>query len=341
MIAAVRHTPGLSRDTGDPTIPAMSAETRSTARFRRPTLAAVAAGRHDVVSSSELLATGVSEEQIRHLVAIGFLHRIHRGVYAVGRPQLAPRGRHRAAWLACGPASAISHDSALADWNLARSAGWVHVSARHARDRRGLVIHRPRSLAAEDVTVREGYAVTTVARTILDMAPRRPVDVVGRWLHEAGVQGVLDRSAFWRVLERHPHHRGARVLEAALATEFVVTRSALEDAWLAISRRAGMPEPVGNDTVWTEIGEEEVDFHYPPLNLVVEVDSIRYHSSRWRRRRDAAKSERLVRAGLRVRRVHELEITLDADGLVARLRAFTATRGGRNPSDRPVSPTTA
>lgn len=319
----------------------MVAETRSTARFRHPTLAAAAVARHDVVSTAELLSAEVSEEQIRHLVATGFLHRIHRGVYAVGRPALSDNGRRRAAWLACGPASAVSHDSALADWEIVRWAGRVHVSARDGRARRGLVIHHPRSLRPEDVVSRDGYAVTSVARTLLDMAPRRSVEVVGRWIHEAGVQGVLDRSAIWQTLERHPHHLGRRVLVAALQAEFVVTRSGLEDAWLAISRRAAMPRVVGNDMVVTEAGEEEVDFHYPSLNLVVEIDSLRYHSSRWRRRRDAEKTARLKRAGFLVRRVPELEMTLDADGLVTRLRSFVATRGCRNLSEGRVSATSA
>ena len=155
------------------------------------------------------------------------------------------------------------------------------------------------------------------------------------------MQGVFDPHDVWATLERHPHHLGRRVVEAALALEVVVTRSGLEDAWLAISRRAGMPRVVGNDIVVTEIGEEEVDFHYPSLNLVVEVDSIRYHSSRWRRRRDAEKAARLRRAGVHVRRVPELEITLDADGLVERLRTFRAGRGGRNRAVSPASQPTA
>lgn len=295
---------------------------------------------HNVVSSAELLAAGVTVDQIRHLVAIGFLHRIHRGVYAVGRRDLTAVGRRRAAWLACGEGAAISHGTALADWSVARWSGPVHVSLRAGGAHRGVIVHRPRSLHPDEIVERAGYAVTTVARAILDTAPRRSVDVVAGWIHEAGVQGVFDARGMLATLGRHPQHAGARLVEAAMTHEFVVTRSGLEDAWLAISRRAGMPRVVGNDIVWTEIGEEEVDFHYPSLNLVVEVDSVRYHSSRWRRRRDAAKSERLKRAGKRVRRVGELEITLDADGLVAKLRAFATSDGWRNPADGPVSPPT-
>lgn len=318
----------------------MHRETRLSARFPRPSLAAAAAGCQDVVSTGELFAAGVTEDQARHLVAIGFLHRIHRGVYAIGRPALSSAGRRRAAWLACGPASAISHGTALADWGIARWPGPIHVSAPTGRAHRGLVVHRPRSLPPEEVVMRHGYAVTSVARTILDMAPRRSVDTVGRWLHEAGVQEVLDLRAVWTTLQRHPHHRGGRLVEAALALEVVPTRSGLEDAWLTISRRAGMPPVVGNDLVWTEIGEEEVDFHYPALNLVVEVDGGRYHASRWRRRRDAEKTLRLRRAGKRVRRVPELEIELDADGLVGKLVALLADHASGNRADGPASPIT-
>lgn len=315
----------------------MLQETRASQRFRDASRTAAALAIHDVVSTADLLAAGVSEQQIRHLGQAGFLHRKHRGVHAVGRPALTVKGELRAAWLACGPGAAVSYDSALADWQIARWAGRPHVSVLSGRQHPGIVVHRPRSLPPEDVEMRSGYAVTSVARTILDMAPGRPVEVVGKWVHEAGVQGVLDRHAVWRTLERHPRHRGCRLVKAALAHEVVVTRSGLEDAWLAISRRAGMPRVIGNDIVLTEIGEEEVDFHYPSLNLVVEVDSIRYHSSNWRRRRDVEKTKRLRRAGKRVRRVPELEITVAADDLVTKLRTFLANGAPGNPSEATVS----
>lgn len=301
---------------------------------RRPTLAAVAAATNDVVCVAELRGAGVSSDQISHMVAIGFLHPIHRGVYAVGRPHVSFEGRCRAACLACGPRSAVSHITAGRAHNLRRSTGTIHVSEpRQRRSQPGLIVHHPRSLPPDDIEVHDGYARTTVARTILDMAAGASVDAVGKWLHEAGVQRVLDCRAVWAVLQREQHHRGRRRLEAALALEVLDTRTGLEDELFAIWRRAGMPAAVANDWVWTENGLEEVDLHCATLDLVVEADGGRYHASRWRRRRDAAKDERVRRAGKTVRRVPELEITLDPGAVAEELRRLAAALGRRSSAD--------
>lgn len=301
---------------------------------RRPTLAAITAATHDVVSVRELRAAGVSGDQVAHLSAIGFLHPIHRGVYAVGRPQLSFEGLCRGACLACGPESAVSHITAARVHNFRSSTGRIHVSVPRSRGSHpGLVVHHPRSLSLDDIEERDGYAVTSVARTILDMAPGESAETVGKWIHEADVQRVLDCREIWSMLERQQHHRGSRIVEAALALEVLDTHSGLEDALFAIWRGAGMPAAVANDWVWTEQGLEEVDLHCASLDLVIEVDGGRYHRSRWRRRRDAAKDERVRRAGKTVWRIPELTITLDAGGVATEFRRLAATLGRPSSAD--------
>jgi predicted transcriptional regulator of viral defense system len=300
---------------------------RLTADKRRPTLAAIGAATHDVVSAAELRLAGLSGDQIAHLAAIGFLHLVHRGVYAVGRPRLSFEGRCRAACLACGPGSAVSHISAARAHGFRSSTGRVHVSApRQRRTQAGLIVHRPRSLTLDDIEEREGFAVTTVARTILDMAPGESAETVGKWIHEADVQRVLDCREVWSLLERQQHHRGARIVEAALALEVLDTRTGLEEALFAIWRGAGMPAAVANEWVWTEKGLEEVDLYCSSLELVIEADGGRYHASRWRRRRDAAKDARVRATGKEVWRVPELAITLDPAGVAAEMRRIAAAR---------------
>ncbi len=309
----------------------MGYPTRQSDVFDRPALAA----RHWVITYRELSESGFSDEEIAHRVAIGVLHRIHRGVYAVGRPELTFEGRCLAAALACGPGSAVSYGPAGRVWGFRRWLGPIHVSGpRSLGGHPEVVVHRPRSLPSEDLAVHGGVPVTSVARTLLDLSPAQPVDLIARWMHEAGVQGVLDKQAVWVVLERHPHHRGGRRLEGALATEVVVTRTGLEDAFLTLSRRARMPRVFGNEELWSGVEYEEVDFYYPTLGLIVEVDGGRYHASRWRRRRDAAKDARFRAMGRTVWRVPELAITLDATGVLAQLRRLAATLGLSSSSDK-------
>jgi very-short-patch-repair endonuclease len=295
-------------------------------------LAPIAASAPWVLSTGELLALGLSKEQIAQRVRMGLLFRLHRGVYAVGRPQVGFEGRCRAAWLACGPGSAISHDSAAAEWGWRRSGGAVHVSVpRGRKGHPGLVIHRPRSLSSADVVQREGFAVTSVARTLLDMSVGQSVDTVGGWIHEAEVQGMLDLREVWAVLERLPQHRGRGVLEAALALEVLPARTGLERLMISLWRRAGLGTPRVNEHVWSGDRLEEVDLHDPDLRLIAEADGARYHGSRWRRRRDAAKDARLRASGWIVGRYPELQMTLEPQTVVADLRRL-ATLGRSNAS---------
>ncbi len=276
-----------------------------------PAAVALAARQHWAISTAQLRDVGLTERQIAPRVRTSALHRHHRGVYALGRPVLTFAGHCVAALLACGPGAAISHRSAARLWALMTSAGMIHVSAPRSRaGHEGLRMHWPRSLPAEDLVVREGIAVTSLGRTLLDLAATTSVERLGGLIHEAGVQRALDAREIRRVLERHPQSRGHARLEAALALEVAPTRSGLERAYLVICEDHRLPRPRVNEHVSTERGLEEVDFHWPHARLVVEVDGGRYHSSAWRRRRDAEKTARLVRSGLTVRRFTELEIAL-------------------------------
>lgn len=285
--------------------------------FDGPTLAA----RQWVVSTAELLAAGLTQRQITRREADGVLHRLHHGVYAVGRPTVSFEGACLAATLACGEGSAVSHVTAatLQEWR--HSAGRIHVSGpRSLEGHPKLIVHRPRSLPLADLATSDGIPMTSVARTLLDLSATASVDTIGGWIQEAVVQRCFDQRDALGVLRRHPHHRGRRRLEAALALEVApATRSGLEKAFLAIVRGAGLPMPLVNRSLWSGEALEEVDFHWPVWGLIVEVDGDRYHATRWRKRKDAAKDERFRAQGWRVWRIPELDITLDPAGIATHL----------------------
>src|SRR4051812_3276234 len=146
----------------------------------RPDTAVLAAGRrrHGIVTSRELAHLGLSAKAIEHRVRVGWLTRIHRGIYLVG-PLEVPLSRPTAAVLALGAGAALSHASAAWLWELtAAGDDIVHVviANRDARSRRGLRVHRVRDLDPRDVVRRQGVAITTPPRTLLDLgttlAPR-------------------------------------------------------------------------------------------------------------------------------------------------------------------------
>ena len=294
----------------------MGRQTPHIGGFPGPWLAA----RHWVVTTADLADAGWTKRRVESAVLRGVLHRVHHGVYAVGRPELSFEGRCRAAALACGPGAAVSHGPAGRLWGFAAWTGAIHVTGPRSLDGHpGVVVHRPRSFPPEDRVARDGVPVTSVARTLLDLAVGTPVERVGRWIHEAGVQRVFDPGDVWAVMERHPGHRGRRPLEAALALEVAPTRSGLERAFLPMVHAAGLPAALVNSRQWSGVAWEEVDFCWPALGLIVETDGARYHASRWRRRRDAEKQRRFEALGWRFRRVPELAITLDRAGVVGQL----------------------
>jgi predicted transcriptional regulator of viral defense system len=151
-------------------------------------LAALAARQHGVVARRQLRALGLHDTAITERVATGRLHRVHRGVHAVGHSVLTPRGRWMAAVLAGGPGAVLSHAAAGALWDLRRSAATridisVPRSGRAKRD--GLRVHRPRNLPPDETTTHDGIPVTTPARTILDLAATLQTRPLERLLDQA------------------------------------------------------------------------------------------------------------------------------------------------------------
>jgi very-short-patch-repair endonuclease len=286
--------------------------------------------RHGVVDREALSGLGLTRSDIAYRVRIGRLHRRHSGVFAVGRPDLRIEGEFLAAVLACGPNAVLSHRSAARLWGL-RGGGThrIDVTApRTVRPKPGLRIHRPLlPLDVIDKTEHEDVPVTSVARTLLDCAdPRARVDV-GRLLHEASVQEVLDMREVWNVLARCPNARGARALERASREELPpFTRSGLERAVVRLVRDAALPKPRVNAHVWVLDELLEVDFLWPDVGVIVEADGSRYHSTRWRRRKDAEKTARLRAAGYTVVRVTDVEVAGTPEAVVACIAATLGLR---------------
>jgi predicted transcriptional regulator of viral defense system len=158
-------------------------------RERDIKLARLAARQHGVVSRVQLLDAGVTDHAIERRLRSGSLHRVLRGVYVVGYGSTAPLTRAMAAVLACGPGTVLSHRSAGALWEL--GLGWsgaveVTAPAEHRCD--GVIAHRSRTLARENVTVRDGIPVTTVARTLIDLADVLADRALARAVNEAQIR---------------------------------------------------------------------------------------------------------------------------------------------------------
>jgi very-short-patch-repair endonuclease len=266
--------------------------------------AALAARQHGVVSTAQLLAIGLSSSAIGRLVAAGLLIRLHRGVYAVGHARVSWHGGLWAAVLATN--GVLSHGTAAAVWDLRRAPMAIHVTTRRAGGtHHRVVVHRPRLDAGEITRTRDGLPVTTPMRALLDCATTDTLHELERACHRAAHLHLLDTSLV------PPGRRGARRLRTAMQSlahqDPQLSRSDLEEAFLAIVARAGLPPPRVN----ARVHGLEVDFHWPAARLAVEADSRRYHLTPAAFERDRRRDATLQNAGHRVLRFTDSQIAYE------------------------------
>ncbi len=302
----------------------------------------VAARQHGVVSRAQLERVGLTRSAVAHRLRTGRLWRLHRGVYAVGRPDLSSEGRWIAAVLACGPSAVLSHGSAAALWDLRaeRSGSNHHVSVPSqsgrspSRGRRphAIVTHRCATLGAGDVTRRRGVPVTTLARTILDVAPGLGDRALRSVLREAEYRHRLDLGILRRSLDgagsSSKHGRLRRALDV-WTPGIGKTESELEAEFLALCARTRLPLP----EVQQRIGRYRADFVWPDRALVVETDGYEAHQGRVAFSDDRAKDRALRAAGYAVLRFTWGEVVGAPDAVVRELRAALKQRR-REPDER-------
>jgi predicted transcriptional regulator of viral defense system len=269
-------------------------------------IAELAARQHGVVSLGQLQLLGLGKAAVAKRAKVGRLHRIHRGVYAVGHARLTAQGRWMAAVLAFGPNAVLSHRSAAAHLGLlgsARAIPDVTLPSRTARARKGIEVHASGTLTATDVTVVDGIPCTTVARTFVDLAEvesRRRVEIA---IEQAEVQRVFDLRAVEDVVARANGRRGAAVVRAVLAdlAEPALTDRELEERFFALCRAGGVPRPEVN--VWLILDDGhavKADFLWRGERLVVETDGRASHGTRQAFEDDRLRDQRLAVAGYRV-----------------------------------------
>jgi len=278
---------------------------------RQVALARLAARQHGVITAAQLGAIGVPSQTISEWVRAGRLHRLHRGVYAVGHPRLSFEGRCLAAALACSASTSsdgdraglVSHQSAAALWAiLPAHSGPIHVTVRAGSGRkrhRRIVLHRSSTLGAADLTRHQGILVTRPSRTLRD-------------LRRTGLHELYLRAARRAV--------DLRLVERPAPTAEELTRSELERAFLALCRRHRLPLPEVN----VRVQGYEVDFLWRERRLVVETDGFGFHRNRAAFEADRARDARLQALGFRVVRFTYRRVTESPREVAAELGALLA-----------------
>ena len=265
-------------------------------------IARLAARQHGVISVAQLLAAGLSYRAIQVRIRAGRLHRIHRGVHAVGHSNLTHLGWWMAAVLACGEGAVLSHRSAAMNWRMLNAAtGPVDVTipttaGRHQR--RGIRVHRSTRLSPQAATIRQGIPTTTPARTIADLR---------RVLSRAELEAAIAKAEILHL----PIGNVPGFLHEP-------TRSELERRFLRLCRRHGLPKPEVN----VRVGRYEVDFLWRHRKLIVETDGYKTHGGRSVFDSDKARDARLRMMGYSVQRFGYHHVVNEPSLVVGTVRAL-------------------
>jgi hypothetical protein len=240
-------------------------------------LARIAGGGHGVVTRAQLLSAGVTAKQVARRLRTGGLLREHRGVYRVGHRAPSTEARYLAAVFAAGEGTLLSGLAAAHLLGLVKgTAPAPEVMTRTERRIEGVKTRRSRRFDPRDGTIVRGIPVTTVPRTLVDIAAGLPIDALARACHEAGVRYGTTPAAVEAVLAQRPTSPGAKKLRRVIHGDVRVTLSTLESRFLELLRKEGLPLPVTNRPA----GGRRVDCRWPEQRLTVELDSYRFHNSR-------------------------------------------------------------
>lgn len=296
-------------------------------------LGELARRQHGVVSIDQLLGPlGYSRSAVGRAADAGRLHRLHRGVYAVGHTAISASGRCLAAVFACGDGALLSHHSAAWLLGLARwSPAPLHVTGPVRRGptrpglRQGIRLHHSRALTVDDHDAVARIPVTAVPRTALDLAATLRPRQLQRILERAEELDLFDLRRFEALLARttghHGHGRLHRALKLYRPAPF--SRSGLERRFRELVLGAGLPRPV----MGFNAEGYELDVYWPEKRFGVELDTYETHGSHRAFEDDRLRDETLQLAGIGTIRVTGHRLEREPERVIERVRRLLAQRG--------------
>jgi hypothetical protein len=280
-------------------------------------IAQIARGNHGVVTRRELLGAGVSAKRIRRRVETGALIAVHRGVYRVGHNAPSLEAHYIAAVKACGGRAVLCGRAAAHLWGVLKGPPpQPEVLAPNKRLVAGVMTHRVLRIDTRDVVEWHGIPLTTVPRTLVDLASSLPEQALARACHEAGVLHRTSPAQVDAVLTRFPNAPGRAKLVRVLHGDVRVTLSRLESRFLELLGEQDLPLPETNRLE----GGRRVDCSWPAHRLTVELDGYRYHQSRHAWERDRQREREARARGDEFRRFTHTDVVEDPRYMLSELR---------------------
>ena len=276
------------------------------------------AGRQDnVITGGQLRTAGLGRGAIDHRVKAGTMQRLHTNVYLLGPAPPTPMAIARAAAIACGADAVVSHRSAACLYGLLTDQGGdvdVTVAGRNPGQRPGIRRHRVAQLPRQDVRTMRGLRITSVARTICDLAATESARDTEQAFQEALYREIVTDKALKAVLDREPRRRGAPIIRT-LIKDPRLTRSERERRMLRLIDAAQLPKPLTN----VPLHGHKADLYWPRHDLVVEFDGWDAHGHRLAFEQNRKRDQVMLAAGIRVMRVTDRHLTDEPIAVVARI----------------------
>lgn len=274
-------------------------------------LAAIAANQHGLFTRPQAIEAGLSYKVVRRGMTLGRWSELHAGVYRIAGSPSTWNQRLLATCFAWGDKALVSHVTAAAHWNLPPfTRGAIHIIVPRGTRREGhsgIVVHQVRELPAADAIHHQSIPVTTVARTLIDIASTVPVSDL-----EIALDAALHRGAAslgwlsWKLEQIGVRGRaGVGSLRALIEDRrgSPPPESVMESSLLRVLKKAGLPRP--ERQYWVKIGTRSmrIDFAYPEHHVAIEADGFEFHSGRQAFDRDRARRNLLTADGWRVLQV--------------------------------------
>lgn len=270
-------------------------------------IAEIAEGHHGIFALHHLAALDVSDETRRHRLETGRWIELYDGVYKIAGTPPSNRGDLLAACWAGGTRAAASHRSAAFVFDLPGQRREVAeiTCPRWRRARHpGVEVHETKALSQRDITVVDGIPVTTVERTIFDLAA-----VCSRFTVSLAIDTALRRklttvdrllATLRRVGKRG--RKGTRLLRQLLLerdANYIPTESEREQMLLRVLREHGLPEPERQFSIYDESGTfvARPDLVYKDLKIAMEYDSYQYHVGNEAHVRDNRRRNAMIGVG--------------------------------------------
>jgi len=280
-------------------------------------VARLATNAHGVVTRAQLMEVGVTNDEIVHRMNAGALIPVHRGIYRVGHVAPSVEARYLAAVLACGEGAVLSGRAAAYLLGLLKGSP-PPPEVTTPTDRRVAGVQTRRTRVAVESTRCRAIPVTTVPRTLVDLAAVLSADDLARACHEAGVRHRTTPAMVEAVLARRPRIPGATKLRAILRGDVHVVLSKLEKKFLERVREIRRPLPQTNRPA----GARRVDCRWPEHRLTVELDSYRFHHSRHAWEQDRRRERQAYARGDEFRRYTWGDVFEDPRPMLAELCAL-------------------